>query len=40
MALYDIMRVNNPRFLDHSGDEAFDKVELVPFAILGGFVQV
>ena len=34
------MSVKNPIFLGRSGDEAFDKVELVPLAILGGFVQV
>ena len=32
--------VKNPRFLGHSDDEAFDKVDLVPLATLGGFVQV
>ena len=34
------MGVKNPRFLGHSDDEAFDKVELVPLATLEGFVQV
>ena len=33
------MVVKQPRFMGHSDDGAYDKVELVPLATLGGFVQ-